>query len=71
MTYKESLRKLGLFSLKKNGSGGYYQYIETPNGVSNKDRARLFEVVSSDRARIHGHKLKHRKLLLNIRKILF
>jgi len=42
-----------------------YKYLKK---ASNKDRARLFSVVLSDRTRSNGHKLKDRKLPLNIRK---
>lgn len=37
-------------------------------GGCREDGARLFSLVPSDRARADGHKWKHRKISLNIRK---
>ncbi|KAJ7416670.1 hypothetical protein WISP_69461 [Willisornis vidua] len=69
LLYEERLRELGLCSLEKRGLSGYLiNAYKCLKGGWQEDGARLFSVVPRDRMRSSGHKLKHKKFLLNMRK---
>jgi len=68
---KERLRELGLFSLEKRKLWGSHQCIYIPEGKVQRGQNHMLFSNASDRTRGNGHKLKHRRFLLNIRKYFF
>jgi len=68
LSYKQRLRELGLFSLKERRLRG-----DLPNGYKYLQGGcqENGSVVPSNRTRGNGHKLKHRKFCLNMRKNFF
>lgn len=54
---------------RKAAQGSFINVYKHLKGGSKDDRARLFLVVSSDRNSGYGHKLKHRKFPLTVRKL--
>jgi len=72
LSYEDKLRDLGPFIQEKRRFRedlmNLYKYLQ---GGCKEDGSRLFPVVSSDRTRGNGHKLKCRRCSLNISRYFF
>jgi len=68
----ERLREQGLITLRKRRlRGDLINACKYLKGGCQGDGDKLFSVVPSNRTRSNGHKLKHRKFQLNMRKSFF
>jgi len=71
LSYEEGLRELAPCILKWRLGRDLINMYKYVKGRCKEDGARLFSVVPGGRARDDGHKLKHRRCCLNIRKRFF
>jgi len=78
LSYEKRPGELGLFGLEKGKLRGILSVYKNTwregakkTVLSDAQWSRLFSVMPSDRARVNGHKLTHRRFRLNIRKHFF
>lgn len=68
LSYKQRMKELSLFSLKKNWvTGDLISCVEIPGGVWRENGAELFLVVPCDRTRANGNKLKYSIFYLSLK----
>lgn len=71
LSQEEGLRELGLVSLEKVSEGIWSIYINTSREGAKMMKPGSSQFVLRERIKSNGHKLKHRRFCLNIRKIFF